>query len=364
MDALFTPWRMGTLKLPNRLVRSATWEGMALRSGEVTDRLTELTADLARGGIGLIITGYAYVTLEGFAFPRQIGAYDDALIDGLTRMSDAVHAAGGKVALQIVHSGGQTRSKWIGRPPLGPSQTVNFLWKEKSDELSREQISEIVQGFAAAARRAKASGFDAVQLHGAHGYLISQFLSPDTNRRLFKDTATTENRARFCYEVYEAVRAEVGLDYPVFIKINSEDAVEGGLELADALAVAKGLSDRGIDAIEVSGGVAAAGKKTASRVVVRPEHEGYFLANARAIKEVVDCPVIAVGGFRSRAVMAGALESVDAVAICRPLIRQPDFAKLLAEGLTDKADCVSCNLCLTVALKQGLACGVLEGYEP
>ena len=126
MDALFTPWRMGTLELPNRLVRSATWEGMAARDGAVTDRLIELTADLARGGVGLVITGYAYVLLEGFGMPRQIGVYDDAQIEGLSRMADAVHAEGGLVALQIVHCGGQTRSKWIGRPPLGPSRTVNF----------------------------------------------------------------------------------------------------------------------------------------------------------------------------------------------------------------------------------------------
>jgi 2,4-dienoyl-CoA reductase-like NADH-dependent reductase (Old Yellow Enzyme family) len=363
MDALFTPWRMGTLELPNRIVRSATWEGMALEDGTVTERLIELTADLARGGVGLIITGYAYVAPEGLAIPRQIGVYDDHLIDGLGRMADAVHAAGGKVALQIVHCGGQTRSKWIGGPPLGPSQLVHFLWKEESAELSRGQISEIVRSFAAAARRAKAAGFDAVQLHAAHGYLISQFLSPETNRREDEYGGPIENRARFCYEVYEAVRDQVGPDFPVFVKINSEDAVAGGLELADAVAVAKGLSDRGIDAIEVSGGVAAAGKNSPSRVVVRPEHEGYFLANARAIKRVVECPVIAVGGFRSRAVMAEALESVDAVAICRPLIRQPDFVNLLADGVTDKADCVSCNLCLTVAFKQGLGCGTLLGFE-
>jgi 2,4-dienoyl-CoA reductase-like NADH-dependent reductase (Old Yellow Enzyme family) len=364
VDKLFTPWRLGALELPNRLVRSATWEGMAAEDGAVTDRLIELTADLARGGVGLIITGYAFVTPEGRAIHSQIGAHDDDLIEGLGRMADVVHAAGGKVALQIVHCGGQTRSRWVGGPPLGPSRLVHFLWQEESAELSRGQISEIVQGFAAAAGRAKEAGFDAVQLHGAHGYLISQFLSPETNKREDEYGGPIENRARFCYEVYEAVRAEVGPDYPVFIKINSEDGVAGGLELADAVAVARGLSERGIDGIEVSGGVAAAGKKSPSRVVVREEHEGYFMANALAVKDVVDCPVVAVGGFRSRAVMAKALESVEALAICRPLIRQPDFANLLAEGATDKADCVSCNLCLTVAYKQGLGCGVLLGYEP
>jgi 2,4-dienoyl-CoA reductase-like NADH-dependent reductase (Old Yellow Enzyme family) len=363
MDTLFTPWKLGSLEIPNRLVRSATWEGMALDNGAVTDALAEVTADLARGGVGLIITGYAFVLPEGRGLPKQIGVYSDELVDSLGRMTDAVHEANGLVALQIVHAGAQTRSEWIGRTPLGPSAMIHPSFGEPVEGLALDQISEIVTAFASAARRARAAGFDAVQLHAAHGYLINQFLSPHTNRRDDHYGGSLEGRASLCFDIFDAVRAEVGPDFPVFIKLNSEDCVEGGLELADAVEVARGLSERGIDAIEVSGGVPYAGKKGAARLVRNRDEEGYFFANARAIKEVVDCPVLFVGGIRSRSVIEHALEEIDAVSICRPFIRQPTLANLFREHLIDKADCVSCGKCLEATMENGLSCGVLIGEE-
>jgi 2,4-dienoyl-CoA reductase-like NADH-dependent reductase (Old Yellow Enzyme family) len=360
MDTLFTPWKMGSLEIPNRLVRSATWEGMALDNGAVTDALAKVTADLARGGVGLIITGYAYVSPEGLGLPRQTGAYSDVLVEPLRTMTDAVHEAGGLVALQVVHAGGQTRAEWIGRTPVGPSAMVSERFGEVQ-ALTRDQISEIVHSFAAAAGRARRAGFDAVQLHAAHGYLINQFLSPNTNRRDDDYGGDITGRSRLCLEVYDAVRAEVGPDFPVFVKLNSEDCVEGGLELADAVEVSRRLSACGIDAIEVSGGVPAAGRKSAARAVKNPDDEGYFLANARVIKKVVACPVLVVGGFRSRSTIEHALEEIDAVSISRPFIRQPDLANLLRTGEVDTADCVSCGKCLAATMEHGLTCGVL--YE-
>ena len=156
----------------------------------------------------------------------------------------------------------------------------------------------------------------------------------------------------------------MGEDYPLFIKLNSEDCVEGGLELTDALEVARGLSARGVDAIEVSGGVPAAGKQSPSRALKAPEDEGYFLENAKAVKAVVDCPVIAVGGFRSLSTITAALDEVDAVSICRPFIRQPDLANLFRTGALEKADCISCGRCFKETLKHGLTCGVVSGAEP
>jgi 2,4-dienoyl-CoA reductase-like NADH-dependent reductase (Old Yellow Enzyme family) len=232
--------------------------------------------------------------------------------------------------------------------------------KEEVAELSLEQIAEIIEDFAAAARRAKEAGFDAVQLHAAHGYLINQFLSPNTNQRTDDYGGSRENRARFCYQVYEAVRETVGPDYPVFIKLNSEDCIDNGLELGDAVEVAKQLSAVGIDAIEVSGGVAAAGKKSAVRLVRKENEEGYFLTNAQAVKAVVDRPVISVGGYRSLARVREALESVDAVALSRPFIRQPNLANLWKEGKTDKADCISCSRCFAETMENGLGCGTLK----
>ncbi len=360
MAEIFRPWRMNRLSIPNRLVRSATWEGLAEADGTPSLDTANLTAELAEGGVGLVVTGYAFVSARGRGLPRQTGVHIDAMVGPLTRISDAVHKCGGLVALQIVHAGGQTRSQWIGRrPPLGPSALTHPAFGEAVAEMSRDQIEDTIEDFALAAARAKAAGFDAVQLHGAHGYLINQFLSPNTNRRRDHYGGSLENRARFCYQVLEATRSAVGPDYPLFIKLNSDDGLgEAGLRVQEAVQVAAGLSRRGIDAIEVSGGVPAAGKRSPARTVKTPEDEGYFLENAVAIKEAVDCPVMVVGGFRSRHRVEEALDLVDAVSLSRPLIRQPQLPRLWQQGSRDKATCTSCGKCFVVAMKQGLACGL------
>ena len=357
MADIFTPWQIKDLSIPNRLVRSATWEGLADAEGAPTHELILALAGLAEGGVGLIITGFAYVSPDGVGQLRQTGVYMDALVGPLTRISDAVHKSGGLVAMQIVHAGGQTKAKWInGRQPVGPSAYFNKTYEQQVAELSHDRIEDLVDDFARAAARVKAAGFDAVQLHGAHGYLISQFLSPLTNQRSDDYGGSLANRARFCYQVLDQVRSAVGPGYPVFIKLNTTDAMDGGLTLEEALVVAKGLSDRGIDAIEVSGGSPAAGKLSPSRVVKEPGDEGYFLANAAAVKQVVSCPVICVGGWRSRVRVEAALDQVDAVAMSRPFIRQPDLAKRWKAGET-QATCISCDQCFAVGRKQGLGCG-------
>ncbi|MGD8563362.1 MAG: NADH:flavin oxidoreductase [Desulfarculaceae bacterium] len=357
MAEIFTPWQINQLTIPNRLLRSATWEGTALDDGTPTENTANITAELAEGGVGLIITGYAFVLPWGKGLPHQTGAHIDAMVGPLTRISDAVHKSGGLVAMQIVHAGGQTKEEWIGQQPIGPSAMVHPAFKEQIAGLSKEQIFDIIEAFALAAARVKAAGFDAVQLHGAHGYLINQFLSPDINQRSDEYGGSLENRARFGYQVYQAVRDMVGPGYPVFIKLNSDDCVEGGLTLADAVEVSKQLSQMGMDAIEVSGGVPYAGKLSASaRVVREPEEEGYFYDNAKAIKAVVSCPVISVGGWRSRPRIEQALEGVDAVALSRPFIRQPHLARHWQDGGQEAATCISCRQCFDVAMKQGLAC--------
>ena len=359
MAEIFSPWQMNHLSIPNRLVRSATWEGLAQEDGTPSLETANLTAELAEGGVGLIVTGYAFVSPQGRGMPRQTGVHIDAMVGPLTRVSDAVHKCGGLVALQIVHAGGQTRAKWIGRAPAGPSALTHPVFREEVQEMSRGQIEDIIEDFALAAARAKAAGFDAVQLHGAHGYLINQFLSPNTNQRQDDYGGSLENRARFCYQVLEEVRSAVGPNYPLFIKLNTDDGLgEAGLQLEEAVQVAAQLSRRGIDAIEVSGGVPAAGRKSPSRPVKKPEDEAYFLENARAVKAVVDCPVLVVGGFRSRQTVEQALETVDAVALSRPFIRQPHLARLWQEGSREKAACISCGQCFQVALRQGLACAL------
>lgn len=357
MAEIFSPWNLGGLEIPNRLVRSATWEGLADDDGAPSHDMINATAALAEGGVGLVITGFAFVQPQGRGRPRQTGVHIDAMIGPLTRVSDAVHKSGGLVAMQIVHAGGQTRAEWTGSQPKGPSAMIHPAIKEPVAELSQDEIWDIVDAFALAAARAKAAGFDAVELHGAHGYLVSQFLSPNINLRSDGWGGGLEGRARFCLEVLQACRQAVGPRYPLFIKLNSEDGLKGeGLEVEEAVRVASWLDAAGIDAIEVSGGTPAAGKLSPSRVVKGPEDEGYFLENAKRIKAAVSCPVIAVGGWRSKARVGEALEHVDAIAMCRPFIRQPDLVNLWKAG-GDKASCISCDQCFTVTAEQGLGCG-------
>ena len=359
MADIFTPWQMNQLQIPNRIVRSATWEGMALPDGTPTQETALLTAGLAEGGVGLTITGFAYVSEHGKALPGQTGIHIDAMVGPLTRISDAVHKSGGLVAVQIVHAGGQGLSKVLGRKPLGPSAMVNPASNEEIEELSKTQIEDIVEDFAMGAARAKAAGFDAVQLHAAHGYLLAQFLSPLTNKREDEYGGDAEGRSRLAWQVCREARNAVGPGYPVFIKLNTTDGIEGGITLEDSLVCAKGLLEAGIDAIEVSGGVPQAGKLGPARLVKEPEDEGYFLDNAVAIKHAVDCPIIVVGGWRSRERIEAALDQVDAVALSRPLVRQPDLPNLWKQGGQEPAACISCGGCFVTARKGHLECLVL-----
>ncbi|MEW5913173.1 MAG: NADH:flavin oxidoreductase [Thermodesulfobacteriota bacterium] len=354
MADIFTPWQLKDLTIPNRLVRSATWEGLAEPDGTPTYELVNALAALAEGGVGLIITGFAFITQEGKALPKQTGAHIDAMIGPLARIADAVHKCGGLVALQIAHAGGQTKQEWTGQPPVGPSAMQHPAFGPVQ-ELSKDQIADIVEAFALAAGRGKAAGFDAVELHAAHGYLANQFLSPFTNQRRDEYGGDWQGRGRFVFEMLRATRDLVGPRYPVFIKLNSSDCVENGLEPADAVKVAQRLSDMGIDAIEVSGGQPAAGRMGAARKVKEPEQEGYFLDNAKAIKQVAACPVISVGGWRSRARVEKALDQVDAVAMSRPFIRQPDLANRWKAG-ESQVTCISCSGCFKVCVTQGLGC--------
>lgn len=350
--------------LPNRLVRSATWEGMADAHGIPGTRLGDLWADLAYGGVGLIVGGYMHVLPEGQGLPGQTGIFDDQHVEPLAKLVERVHQAGGLIAAQLAHAGRHTHANWIGRQPLGPSGGYNQALKEEIREMDSDYIKKAIQAFGQGARRAKEAGFDAVQLHAAHGYLINQFLSPAFNQRQDEYGGSLENRARFCVEAYQAVRAEVGREYPVFIKMNSDDGVPRGFTVDQAVKVAQELANKGMNAIEVSGGVAGGGKAHRNgpgRVVGGPEEEGYFLDNALVIKEKVKVPVISVGGWRSVGRITEALNRLDAIAMSRPLIKQPDLPALWRAGDESPASCVSCGKCLATGQQGGIYCA--KGHE-
>ncbi len=367
MATIFEDVYINNLKLSNRLVRSATWEGMCEPDGRPTPKLVELYEALAKGGVGLIISGYTFVRPEGKQLSGKMGLCTDDFADDYKELTDRVHQAGGKIAMQLVHAGGQADEKASGYPPLAPSAILVRQFPAMPEELSQQEIKDIVHAFATASLRAKTYGFDAVQLHGAHGYLINQFLSPLTNQRDDNYGGSLENRSRFLFEVYDKVRKAVGESFPVFIKLNAKDYVDGGLDFEDALIVAEKLSKKGIDAIEVSSGTKASGSQSPTRTkILSPDNEAYNLKKALAIKKIVSCPVMAVGGFRFFETIEKAIEKdgIDFVSMARPLIREPDLPARWKSGDESPGECISCNKCFRPGMfKGGIYCVPLKKEE-
>jgi 2,4-dienoyl-CoA reductase-like NADH-dependent reductase (Old Yellow Enzyme family) len=344
---LFEPITLAGVKLKNRIVRAATYEKMADEDGRVTDELIELYEALARGGSGLIITGFALVHPNGRATPRMLSIHAESFIEGLRELTDSVHREGGVIAVQLVHGGRYCPPLMLGgKPPLAPSEMYDRFIRMNSRAMTEAEIWAVVEAFGDSAWRARAAGFDAVELHAAHGYLISSFLSPYTNLRDDYWGGDEERRSHFAEEVLKAVRNAVGNDYPVLIKINADDLIEGGLTPDESLRQLKRLEPLGLDAVEISGGVRESRVSTIRPDIHRPEDEAYFKDTGKLFKEALSAPIILTGGMRSRGVMEGVLErgEADLVGISRPLIREPDLPNLMHEG-KEKADCISCNKC-------------------
>ncbi len=366
MPELFEPTAINGMEIKNRLVRSATWEGMCAPDGRPTDKLINCYRDLALGGVGLIVSSYAYVRPEGKQLPGKMGIYSDDFADDFQKLTSAVHDAGGKIAVQLVHAGGQTDTNTAGRQPLAPSAVKVDQYPQEPAELTREEIKAIIAAFGDSARRAKAWGFDAVQFHGAHGYLINQFLSPHTNLRTDEYGGSVENRTRFLLEVYHRARETVGNEYPLLIKLTGSDNMELGLVNDDAVYAAGNLSDAGIDAIEISSGTSASGAKGPARTKINnPEKEAYNLELAQQIKKAVSCPVMVVGGMRSFEVAEKAIQNgnMDYIALARPLIREPNLPARWQQGDRSPAKCISCNGCFQPGLEEGGIYCVIEKKE-
>ncbi|MGB5156602.1 NADH:flavin oxidoreductase [Desulfobacterium sp. N47] len=359
MTKLFEETSIKGMILANRFVRSATWEGLAENDGRVTAKLIDCMTDLAKGGVGLIISGHAYVQKQGQASFLQLGAYSDDLLSGLTDMADKVHKNNGKIVLQIAHAGYFARTDLTKVPAFAVSD-IGKTTKVPYSVLSIPDIKQIVAAFADAANRAKKAGFDGVQIHAAHGYLISQFLSPAYNRRTDEYGGSIENRARILIEVLKSVRNSVGSDYPVMVKMNVADFIENGLELKDSVQAAKMLESEGIDAIELSGGVLTGGKLIPSRKGINSEEkEAYFLKEAKAFREKISVPLILVGGNRSYKMAEKIIAegTVDYISMCRPLIREPGLINRWKSGDIAKSACISDNQCFGPALAgEGLCC--------
>ena len=378
MSILFTPMKIGNVEIPNRFIKSATHEGMAAKTGEVSDELIKRYERLANGRVGLCITGMMYVHGSGRGFKNHTGIHNDNMIAGLKRMVEAVHQADGKIAFQIAHSGRQTTKGMIGRTPLAPSSRGRDpMYFVKPKEMTEEEIMEVAVAFGEAARRAVEAGADGIQLHAAHGYLISEFLSPFFNIRTDSWGGSDENRFRFLKEIYHEVRKKVPDGFPVMVKLNSNDFTpkEGTIPTLTAR-YAGWLAELGIDAVEVScgtvnysymnmcrGGVPTAElvkglawwEKPIGRLMIGKLEgkydleEGYNLDAAKLIKPVLgDTPLILVGGMRTVSHMEEVVENnyADFISMSRPFIREPFLVKKIKEGKMDRVSCVSCNRCL------------------
>lgn len=388
---LFENTNIKTLDLKNRLVRSATHEGMSDENGFPTRDLFKLYERLAKGGIGLITTGFAFVCRDGKSpFIGMQGIDSDEHIPKYHELVEHVHQHGTKIAMQIVHCGRQTTKEAIGMQPLAPSPVRDQSLFVMPREMTDKDIERIIEAFAQACRRVRESGFDAVQIHGAHGFLVNQFLCPHTNRRKDKWGGTLENRMRFVEELYDRCRRQVGEDYPIFIKINAYDNMKKGLKIEESVVMAEMMEEMGFDGIEVSSGIGEDGfstfrgdvpievfldewdmyknKNPLFRFVMKhfgrkmikppPLTQAFNRESVRTIKEAIDIPLFLVGGITDHEAMEQIVKSGDAdyISLSRALIADPKFPEKIRQGSRKPSECIHCNYCAAYLVSEPLRC--------
>ena len=359
---IFDPITICNLNLQNRFVRSATHEFMAKKDGTPTSRLGDLYEELAKNEVGLIITGYSYVLPGGQSDIYQQGIYDDRFVEPYLKITERVHRYSSKIVLQIVHGGRQATFSDEFPVPIAPSSIKDGHSAAIPREMTDAEILEVIEAFTKAAVRAKKAGFDGVQLHCAHGFLLSNFISSYTNRRTDRWGGSVANRARIVTEIVRRIKEEAGDDFPILVKLNATDGLrsgslkaELGLDISQSVEIAKLLEQAGVCAIEVSGGIGEAGGVTIRTAINSPAKEAYFKDCSKAIKSAVNIPVILVGGIRSLQVINDLLENgfADLVSMSRVFISEPDIVLKFKSGKVKKARCVSCNLCFD---PEGISC--------
>jgi 2,4-dienoyl-CoA reductase-like NADH-dependent reductase (Old Yellow Enzyme family) len=337
--------------LPNRFAKAAMSEVLAdPRTGEPGEALARLYERWGRGGAGLLLTGNVIVDMEGRTEPGNVVVVDERWLPGLRRWAEAGQANGAKMWMQINHAGRQTPKK-LARVPVSPSDVGlrgMFGLYARPRALETSEIHTIIDRFAFAAGLAKEAGFSGVQIHGAHGYLVSQFLSPLANRRDDEWGGDPERRRRFLLEIVRAMRRTVGPAFPIGVKLNSADFQRGGFTIEESMDVARALEHEGIDLLEVSGGnyerpaMMGAGEIAGKGRASTESREAYFLDYARQIREVTKTPLLLTGGMRSAAIMREVIESgaVDMVGLGRPLAYEPDLPARILAGTTERARAV------------------------
>ena len=379
----FTAGRIGGLELRNRVIRSGCFEGMC-QQGNVTDALIEHHRQVAAGGTGMTTVAYCSVSFDGRAFGHELWMREE-ILPRLRDLTHVVHQAGAAASIQLGHCGFFSSAKEIGRRPLGASRQFCLYRVSRCEEMSENQIDEKVEDFRRAALLAKQAGFDAVEIHAGHGYLLSQFLSPWTNHRRDRYGGSLENRLRFPAAVIRGVREALGPAFPVLVKMNQRDGMRGGLELDEAVEVARRYEREGASALIPSCGFTAktplymmrghvptldmarnqhnpltkVGMILFGRILVQtyPFEAMYLLDGAVKIRQAVTIPVVYVGGVLSIDDMEQAMQAgFEFVEVGRAIIKDPDFVKKLQAGVLHESDCDHCNRCIATMDAGGVYC--------
>lgn len=369
LKTLFSPKRIGNVLIKNRIIRSATYMGSTEKYGFVGDKLIKIYDDLARGGTGLIISGYTAVDPSGTASPYQACLFDDSFIPGQKKLVKCVHEYSDvKIAIQIAHTGRLgNHPKYH---PLAPSPVFYKRTELTPREMTTDEVKDYIKKFVDTGRRAYECGYDMIQLHAAHGYYLSNFISPRTNMRKDEFGGDIEGRAKCLIDIYRGLRDELGTNFPITIKLQIQDFVPNGLSLEEGVKTAKILSNAGFDAIEPSGG----GEETLlltkdaypSQFVKKPDDENYFLPIVKKIKSSIkNTALILMGGIRNPKTVDKILEEgfADFISLSRPLIYEPNLPSRWESGDLSPAKCISCNGCYMTMLNGPVYCVTKKRLE-
>lgn len=383
MSLAFTPFALGDLRLRNRIVKPATFEGMC-PGGAPSAALVEHHRRVAAGGAAMTTVAYASISPDGRSYPTQLLLGPEA-VPGLRALTDAVHREGAAASLQIGHCGDFADRRLVGGRPLGASRRFNSYGLSLARPATEADLARVVRDFAAGAGVASEGGFDAVELHFGHGYLVSQFLSPYTNRRRDRWGGSLQNRSRLALEVLRAVRAAVGPRLAVLAKVNLRDGFSGGLEIEESVEVARRLEAEGATGLALSGGFvsrtplymlrgevplgpmmaaqdrwwAKVGLFLFGRLLVQryPFQEGFLLAEARRVRAAVRLPLMLLGGVKSLATIDRALaDGFELVGMGRALLHDPDLPRKMERGEVAASGCVPCNECIAEMDRGGVRC--------
>ena len=322
MVHLRTPLTMDKLSLNNRLVLPPMATAKAEMDGSITNSLVSYYDEKSKGGyLSFVIIEHSYITLQGKASEKQLSAADDSVIVGLKKLSDTLHKNGSKVAMQLNHAG-SAADKNTGMEIVGPSAILNTSKNVIPKELSKEQIQKIIEDFKLAAIRTQKAGFDAVEIHSAHGYLLNQFYSPLTNERSDEYGGTIYGRIRIHLEVIKAIRDAVGENFPILLRLGAGDYVDGGSTIADAIIAAQEFEKAGVDILDISGGIC--GYRHPQSI-----QAGYFSDMSLPIKKVTNFPIILTGGITTpeEAEELLVLGAADLIGVGRAILQDSDWAE-------------------------------------